>query len=364
MKGNEIINHIVRAEMPDMEQVRGKCVQQAISQEQHKKRPVFKAAVSFATAAAVICLMVFGSIFLTPQDGNMFVIKAYAMEVQEDGSVQLREVDIADTRPEYWGGYIDRKTNTMYVSLGLRCEGENIESVEFSTASGFFAEQYIGNLSDLEARVSGDASVGAIRVGPDNQMIMFSMDFDDVGSTIILDNETVDDYLLFWGGNYVDSAESESPPFPKEINVHAKVTFSNGKTAEKDITIDLSGKGFYINSPSAEGDQKDRKEYRELLLQGSIPLDKCEVVPDSVQTLRYGDTYEYHMGDPLVTAYRPITEESMDALFDENGVFRIDSTLPSDGSDGYITGIKRNEDGTFTGMVYKVPGQLILEQIK
>lgn len=337
MKGNEIINHIVRAEMPDMEQVREKCVRQAISQEQHRKRPRPRSAFMLATAAAVICLMVFGSMFLTPRDGNMFVIKAYAMEVQEDGSVQLREVDIADTRPEYWGGYIDRETNTLYVSLGLRCEGENIESVEFSTASGFFTKQYIGNLSDIEARVSGDASAGAIRVGPDNQMVMFSTDFDDVGSTIILDNETVDDHLLFWGGNYVDGAESESPLFPKEINIHAKVTFSNGKTAEKDVTIDLSGTGLYIESPSAESNQKDRKEYRELLLQGSIPLDKCEVVPDSVLTLRYGDTYEYHMGDPLSTAYMPITEESMDALFDENGVFRIGSTLLSDGSDGYVT---------------------------
>lgn len=363
MKGNEIINHIVRAEMPDMEKVREKCVRQAIPQEQRRKRPRFRSAFTLATAAAVICLMVFGSMFLTPQDDNIFVIKAYAMEVQEDGSVQLREVDIADTRPEYWGGYINGETNTMYVGLGLRCEGENIESVEFSTASGFFAKQYIGNLSNI--KTSGDISVGSLRVGPDNQMVVFGRDFDDIGSTIILDNETSNDYLLFWGGNYVESAESESPPFPKEINVHAKATFSNGKTVEKDVTIDLSGTGLYIESPSAESDQKDRKEYRELLLQESIPLDKCEVVPDSVQTLRYGDTYEYHMGDHLATAYMPITEKAMDAAaFDENGVFRIGSTLPSDGSDGYIAMIKRNEDGTFTGIVYKVPGQLILEHMK
>lgn len=88
-------------------------------------------------------------------------------------------------------------------------------------------------------------------------------------------------------------------------------------------------------------------------------------LPDSVQALTYGDTYEYHLGDSLNnTAYRPITGESMDAaLFDENGI-RISSSLPSDGSDGYIAVLERNGDGTFIGMVYKVPGQLILEHMK
>jgi len=55
----------------------------------------------------------------------------------------------------------------------------------------------------------------------------------------------------------------------------------------------------------------------------------------------------------------------MDAgMFDENGIFRQASDLPEDGSDGYIAVIKQNENNTFTGMVYKVPGQLILETMK
>lgn len=292
----------------------------------------------------------------------MFVIKAYAMEVQEDGSVRLREVDIADTRPEYWGGYIDGETNTMYVGLGLRCEGENIEGVEFSTDDGFFAEQYIGNLSDIST-----SGVPAMYVGPDNQMVMFGTDFDDVGSTITLDNEMADDYLLFWGTGCADNLESpDHPSFPEKIYVHAKVIFSNGKTAEKDATIDLSGTGVYSYKPSEEQKAQNQKDHEahEKLLQ-SIPLDQCEVVPESVQALTYGETYEYHMGDSLATAYTPITEEAMVAAsFDENGVFKIGSNLPSDGSDGYIAVLERNGDSTFTGMVYKAPGQLILEHMK
>lgn len=359
MKNNKIVNAFNAIQPND--EIKNRVFDKAM-QKQHKKRPVFKTAVSFATAAAVIGLILLGRIFLTPQGDNIFVVKAYAMEVQEDGSVELREMDIMDTRPEYWGGYIDGETTTMYVGLGLRCEGENIESVEFSTDDGFFAEQYIGNLSEIST--SGDP---ALYVGPDNQMVMFSEDFDNVGSTITLDKEKANDYLLFWGTNYVDNPEFPYyPPFPKEIYVHAKATFSNGKTAEKDFTIDLSGTGSSVYTPSEEQkakNQKDYEAYTELLQ--SISLDKCEVVPDSVQTLTYGDTYEYHLGDSRSTSRRPITEESMEAApFDENGVFRIGSSLPSDGGDGYIAMLERNGDGTFTGTVYKVPGELILEHMK
>lgn len=154
--------------------------------------------------------------------------------------------------------------------------------------------------------------------------------------------------------------------FPDEIIVHAKATFTNRKTAEKDTVIKLSGTGAYTYNPSEEEKlqmQKDGEAHR-LLLQ-SIPLEQCEVLPDSVQALTYGNTYEYHMGDPLATSYKPITEEFMDAApFDENGIFRIGSRLPEDGSDGYIAVIKRDSDDTFTGMVDRVRGQLILEYMK
>ncbi len=360
MKSDKIIDAFDTVQPND--EVKNRVFDKAM-QKQHKKRPVFKVAASFAAAAAVICLIVLGSMLLMPQDDNIFVIKAYALEVQEDGTVRLQEMDIADTNPEYWGGFVDGESRTMYVGIGLRCEGDDIENVEFSTENGFFAEQYIGNLSDISTE-----GVPRLYVGPDNQMVKFGNDFDNVGSTITLDKENAEDYLLFWGTNYDASDESSifmnQPEFPDEITVHAKVTFSNGKTAEKDIAINLSGTGSYSYKPSEEQMAQYQKEHEayEKLLQ-SIPLDQCEVVSDSVQTLTYGDTYE--TGDPLAALYGPITEELMETEpFDQNGVLTISSSLPDDGSDGYIGVIERNKDDTFTGMVYKVPGQLILEYMK
>ncbi|MDR1131440.1 MAG: hypothetical protein LBL15_03375 [Oscillospiraceae bacterium] len=359
MKNDKIVNAFNTVQPND--EVKNRVFDQAM-QKQHKKRPVFKAAGSFAAAAAVLCLMVLGSMLLTPQADNIFVIKAYAMAVQEDGSVQLREVDIANNRPEYWGGHIDGETKTLYLGIGLRCEGENIESVEFSTDDGFFAKQYVGNLSDIS--MSG---VSASYAGPDHQLVVFGRDFDDVGSTITLDRETADNYLLFWGTNYAGNWEPASLFTFLKINVHAKASFSNGKTAERDVTIDLPGTGIVSSTLSKEQQAQNQKDYEayEKLLR-SIPLDKCAVVPDSVQALTYGDAYEYYSLDnqPL-NSYIPITQEAMDAApFDENGIFRQGSSLPSDGSDGYIPVIVRNGDDTFTGMVYKVPGQLILEYMK
>ena len=115
---------------------------------------------------------------------------------------------------------------------------------------------------------------------------------------------------------------------------------------------------------------QEKNEKHEKFLYG-IPLDRCEVIADSVKTLTYGDIYEYQSASFSFTAthYFPITigsiEAAMDAgMFDENGIFRQASDLPEDGSDGYIAVIKQNENNTFTGMVYKVPGQLILETMK
>lgn len=364
MQNDKIINAFNNIQ-PDNE-IKNRVFDKAL-QKQRKKRPALKVAVSFAAAAAVICLVILGSGVLAPKEDLIFTVKAYAMEVLEDSTVQLSEVDIIDSKPEYWGGYVDGETRTMYVGLGLRCEGEDVESVEFSTDSGFFAKQYIGNLSEISTE-----GMQRLHVGPEGRMVMFGTDFEDDGSTIILDKETVDDYLLFWGSSYTDDPEAFlHPSFPKEITLHAKATFTNGKTAEKDVAIDLSGTGMASYRPSEEElaqNKKDHEAYRELLQ--SIPFDKCEVVPDSVQTLTYGDTYEYHLGDPrFSTSYKPITEEAMEAalaegLFNENGIFRIGSTLPDDGSDGYIAVLERSGDDTFTGTVYKVPGQLIWEYKK
>jgi hypothetical protein len=59
------------------------------------------------------------------------------------------------------------------------------------------------------------------------------------------------------------------------------------------------------------------------------------------------------------------------SIFDENGIARFGSALYSastwedyGGSDGYISVLENNGDGTFTGKTYKVPGWLILKNMK
>ena len=366
MKNDKIVNAFDTIQ-PD-EDVKNRVFEKALKKPR-RKRPVHRAAISFAAAAAVICLMVLGSIVLSSRDNSMFAIKAYAMEVREDGSIQLREVDIVDAQPEYAGFYMDEETNTVYVSVGLRCEGENIESVEFSTNNGFFAKQYIGKLSEI-------STVGVPTAYMGNQMVLSGTDFDNSGNTMTLDKDAMGNYLLFWG---LENTEAlQFPDISQKIFVHAIATFINGKTEERDVTIDMSKTQIAgIINPNAKETARMREEsetYQELLR--DIPLNQCEVVAGSVKTLTYGDTYEYSFGDDLTsgTAYFPITEESIDAavdegMFDENGIFRIGSNLyetryENQGSSRYIAVIERNGDGTFTGMVYEVSEQLILDNMK
>jgi len=332
-----------------------------IERKRRQKRPLPRPV--FAAAAAVICLVVLGALLLGPQGNNRFVIKAYAMEAQPDGSVELREVDLMDSEA-YGAAYIDNETGYMYVNIGLKATGDNIKSVEFSTATGFFAKQYIGDLSAVQT-----SGVPASYVN--GKLSMFGTDFDVAGSTITLDRETADNYLLFWGKKTGEPGDGSG-----KLTFHAVATFTNGKTAETDITIDQrAGAGMAIINPSQEEKEQIQAaaaKYDQVLR--SIPLDQCQVIPDSVKILRYGDTYEYNSnwgGSLSGTACFPITKEAMDnameyGLFDENGVFIISSNLniqngEPDGGDGYIAALVRNDDGTFTGTVYRAPGQLILE---
>ena len=345
-----------------------------LMQNQEKRRPVFKVAASFAAVAAVICLMVFGGMFSSMQSDNLFILKAYAMEQQADGSIELREVDLlGDTH--YWSTYNDG--SIFYVSANLKCEGENIKGVDFYTDDGFFAKQ---RLVIENGRIITEEGVMAVyRKAPGDteyKLVMYGDDFEIIGNSFTLDNNAItDDFLLFLGMEVSDWREQ-----PSQMTIRAIATFNDGQTQEETITLDLANAenliGVGIMPPEdAERRQAVADKYEKVLF--SIPLEECEVVPDSVQTLNYGDTYIYCYGlsDDTVsgTAYFPITEESMDSainqgMFNENGVFIISSRLYDpwdeyDGSDGFIAVIENNGNGTYTGMVYIVPGHLILDNM-
>ncbi|NLO38286.1 MAG: hypothetical protein GX115_02265 [Ruminiclostridium sp.] len=282
MKGNEIINHIVRAEMPDMEQIREKCIRQVISQEQPRKRPRFRAAVTLATTAVVVICLLFGTMLLNPHGDNVFFVKAYAMEQQPDGSIGLREVDVVN-QPDVWGGYTDGKV--FYVSVGLKCEGENIKSIEFSTEEGFFAKQHIDDLKNSE-------DVKTLYVGAESRIAVYGTDFETVGDKIILNKDTLsDDLLLFWG-----TENNDLKNIPQKIDIQAKATFDDGRTDERTVTIDLSGMGLIVG-PVPVGEEKSEQFKEQYDYYKNIPLEQCELMPESVKTVT--DVYEYKIGNSV-----------------------------------------------------------------
>jgi hypothetical protein len=373
MKNDKIVNAFNAIQPGD--EVRNRVFDKAM-QRQEKKRPGFITAASLAAAAAVICLTVFGGPLLSPQDANTFAIKAYAMEAQDDGTVEMREINLME-ETQYWHSYNDG--SVFYASVNLKCEGDNLEYVEFYTDNGFFAKQYLKIENGKVVTEKGVPASYRKEPGDENfTLLMYGLDFDVIGNSFKLEkNAMTDDFLLFLGTEVTNWKEQ-----PTQMTVRAVATFSDGETQEETLTLDLSGEGggtVMLSPEELERQQTESKKYQEVL--HSIPLDRCEVVEGTMRTLTYGDTYEYQyqLGENAEygasgTAYFPITKESMDAagsegLFDEKGIFRISSKLYDswdeyDGSDGYIAVIERNGDDTFTGMVYRVPGQMILENMK
>jgi len=346
-----------------------------IMQNEEKKSSVFKVAVSFTAIAAVICLMVYGGVFSPKQGENLFFLKAYAMEQQTDGSIELREVDLLGDA-HYWSTYNDG--SLFYVSANLKCEGENIKSVDFFADEGFFAKQHL-TIENGKIVIAEGVSAGYRKAPGDTEytLVMYGDDFEIIGNSFTLDNAAItDDFLLFLGMEVSDWREQ-----PSQMTIRAVATFNDGQTQEVVLRLDLLlENGIGVAKIPQEEIERRRADFEvyEVVVQSlaqSIPLGLCEVVSDSVQTLTYGDTFEYNFDDHSIenviagTVFFPITEESIDSamnqgLFDENGIFVIGSRLSEslfDGSDGYIAVIENNGDGTFTGMVYIVPRQLISE---
>ena len=348
-----------------------------VMQNQEKKRPILKAAVSFAAVAAVVCLMAFGGMFSAKQSDNMFIVKAYALEQQTGGAIEFREVELLG-ETHYWSTFSDG--NVFYVNANLKCEGENIERVDFYSNEGFFAKQRL--VIENGIIITQEDVLAGYRKAPGDTeytLVLYGDDFEILGNSFTLYNDAISsDFLLFLGMEISDWREQ-----PSQMTIRAVATFNDGQTQEETITLNLANTedlmGVQIMPPDElETQQAEFEKYREIL--NSIPLEQCEVMAASVQTLTFGDTFEYSYDDytpgdaPMHgTAYFPITEDSMDSalnqgLFDEYGIFIVGSKLYGlqrefDGSDGFIAVISDNGDGTYTGMVYRVPGQLILDNM-
>jgi hypothetical protein len=297
-----------------------------------KRRPALSVAV-----AAVLCLAIIGGIFLSPKGNNVFNLTAYALEAREDGSTELREIDIADQPDTYWNGYFN--DGVFYVSVGLKCEGENLKSVEFSVDEGFFAKQYIGGAAtgtDIPAMYVND------------RLVMYGTEFEKLGNKFTLTGDTLGgELLLFWGIELENVAEDsifDRDSLPEKIDIRATARFSDGKTQEETLTIDLPGPGAWGGFRLS--DEEIARSQRRTDYYDSLPLEDLELIPESVQTVTGFYWYETEDGD----AKMGINTDVM--VFDDNGFTR--SASESDDSVIIIT-FQRNADGTVTGTQYRAP---------
>ena len=151
-----------------------------------KKRRIKKLFRGSLAAAAILCLAILLQTLPATSPAGIFTVKAYALDLDESGQVVLREEDLLE-KSDYWGGYCDGEN--YFINMGLRYEGENIESVTFTTEEGFFARQQI------TPGMSED-QVSKMYIGPENQLIVFGEDFDVCGDSVTLEGSEMEEGLL------------------------------------------------------------------------------------------------------------------------------------------------------------------------
>ena len=196
-----------------------------------KKKHSFRPLVALASAAAVLMVAILGSSLFGAD--NTFSIDAYAVETDKDGKIELHSFDLVD-QPEIWSGYAT--DSTMFVNVGFRCKGENIKSVKFSAADGVFAKLRVD-----EKKVETIKKTTAFYIKKDEQIPLSSFDFEVAGSDMTVDGDLMtEDLLIFWGKDIYNIKN-----LPAKVDIDVNVTFKNGETEKKTVTLDLSGEGIY-----------------------------------------------------------------------------------------------------------------------
>lgn len=297
-----------------------------------KKRRLERFGRGGAVVAAMVCLAVLLHTLLPQQSAGVFVVKAYALDLDESGTVMLREEDLLE-KSDYWGGYCDGEN--YYVSMGFRYEGENIDRVTFTTEEGFFAKQWIS--SDLS-----EEQVSAIYVGPENKLIVFGEEFTVSGSSVTLEGSEMEEgLLLFWG---VEALSSDD--IPKNPRITAEAVFRDGSTQTVDIHLDLSGMGVFGGDIRADNRDGMPVAYHQFQYYKKLPLEECELVDEQTVT----DLYEYTVDDYTLSLQVPERE-----LFDEDGQYRGQRQRISG---AFYLPVFRLEGDACVTQLYRVPEEL------
>jgi hypothetical protein len=257
LKVRDIIQQAVHQQLPDAEQIR-EMYKQRIAEKQKRRRFCSHSLIAVAATVVLVFSVVFGSTLLNLNVENSFMLSAYAMEMRDDGFVEMREVDLID-QTHMWGAYVyDRN---LYLNIRLQCRGENLKSVQFSAGDGFFARQYI---KTKNGKIVSD-DVPILYVGESKTVALYGTDFEILGDSVVLNSDTItDDMLLFLGTAYYDGLSQDS------ITVHAVATFNDGKQQEETLIIDFERPGVIM-----EGTLSDDEVWGEPDV-GDAPLDPFE----------------------------------------------------------------------------------------
>lgn len=285
-----------------------------------------------AAAAALVCLAVLLHTLLPQKPAGLFTVKAYALDLDEGGAVVLREEDLL-AKSDYWGAYCDGEN--FYINMGLRYEGENIESVTFTTEEGFFAQQWI-------TPGMSEEDVSAIYAGPEKQLVVFGEEFTLCGSSVTLEGSEMEEgLLLFWGIQALSTDD-----IPRNPQMTAKAVFQDGSTQTIPVTLDLSGTGVYGGNLPRDEQSGMPVAYHQSQYYKNLPLENCELVDEQ----RVTDRYEYTIDDYTLSIQVPERE-----VFDENGQYRVRRQRISG---AFYLAVFQMEGDTCVARLYRVPEEL------
>lgn len=297
-----------------------------------KKRRLERFGRGGAVIAAMVCLAVLLHTLLPQESAGVFTVKAYALDLDESGMVVLREEDLLG-KSDYWGGYCDGEN--YYINMGLRYEGENIESVTFTTEEGFFAQQRI-------TPGMSEEDVSAIYAGPEKQLVVFGEEFTACGSSVTLEGAEMEEgLLLFWGVQALSTDD-----IPKNPKITAEAVFRDGGTQTVDVHLDLSGMSVFGGDIQTDDRDGMPVAYHQSQYYKKLPLEECELVDEQTVT----DLYEYTVDDYTLSIQVPDQES-----FDENGQYRVRRQRIS--GSFYLLVFQMEEDAC-VARLYKVPREL------
>jgi len=347
MKGKDVIRHILRAEIPDVEQAKTRILQQATSQNKCQKRTAFRPVVAaITTAAAIICILLVNLVITAPQDGNVFTLRIYAMERQADGTLEFREIDIVN-QSETWGGYFDGAN--LFINIALSFVGENVRSVEFITDVGFFAKQYL-QLENGKIVMDGRPIV----ITGENNIALYGIDFEMVGNRFIFTaSEMTDGLLLFLGQEFTEQGDIDI----QQMIIRTNVVFDDNTTQEDAITINLTDRtGLIIVDDFIKADETRHDWF------DGLPFEQLELIPESVKLItnacENGIVYQFLVSGALSSFL--ILEDELE--FDERGIFQSGMMNVGGivGGEVYVAVVRRDAYGILIGSVYRIPHEIVM----